>query len=506
MDAIRCQLIEDVEDAVKAGEITSFWQYPELLQQYDDHPPLVDCMGCVPTHVYDEDGAHADIFSGELLGDGIAEDPLENTIAQETKAFEENPGASQAASSSALNTSEKHLAASAGSAQADFDEAAIPETSVVSTAAPFTGALQAGSDGVKAHALPCATSSLFDASNKPPGAADAETTKRAKAVDALMSAAATLREAGEEMLAASMDNQVHRRLREARRERSKMCEALRGVTLRRKRQIVEARAEDMAKRARLDDKKLELKLATEHRLAATALAKQESALAKSKEIESKDGRLAAAKAHQLAAKEKEAEAKLAKEQQQLQRQDAQKNQDQLRRTFAGCYAKSIVKFIADKDHGENRRDAILNHIKTLGKRPWIKAKLTPEFWNARDKAGLRCMSGKDNFGNFFDPEPIYASEGFSWELWCHSSPKFPASLPRMRHYVERTFPGYEQLCGARFPMEDLLRDCFYNADVTFLTAAWLYSSLVSNDVFPCGLRQWPPPVALWSSSVATASG
>ena len=72
MDAIRCQLIEDVEDAVASGEITSFWQYPELLQQYDDHPPLVDCMEPVPTYVYDESHAHADVCSAELFGDDTA--------------------------------------------------------------------------------------------------------------------------------------------------------------------------------------------------------------------------------------------------------------------------------------------------------------------------------------------------------------------------------------------------------------------------------------------------
>ena len=129
MDAIRCQLIEDVEDAVKAGEITNFWQYPELLQEYDDHPPLVDCMGCVPTYMYDESGAHADELHGGLLDDDNAEDPLEDTIGKESKEFEENVGGLQPV----------------GALQADSDEAVIQETSVVSVA--LTGALQAGSDG-----------------------------------------------------------------------------------------------------------------------------------------------------------------------------------------------------------------------------------------------------------------------------------------------------------------------------------------------------------------------
>ena len=100
MDATRRQLIEDVEDAVASGEITSFWQYPELLQQYDDHPPLVDCMEPVPTYVYDESHAHADVCSAELFGDDIADDKLEDTIAQEQNEFEESVVVVPAASGS----------------------------------------------------------------------------------------------------------------------------------------------------------------------------------------------------------------------------------------------------------------------------------------------------------------------------------------------------------------------------------------------------------------------
>ena len=152
-------------------------------------------------------------------------------------------------------------------------------------------------------------------------------------------------------------------------------------------------------------------------------------------------------------------------------------------------------FCSDKDHGKTRENAILLHIASLGKRPWARVKQAPEFWNARDRRGLRCISGKDNFGKLLDPEPIHASEGFSWEMWSHKTPSKAAALPRMQQYVERTLPGYAKACGARFPMQDVMRDCFYNADVAFLTAAWLYSSLLPNDVFPCGLRQWPPPKA-----------
>jgi hypothetical protein len=142
----------------------------------------------------------------------------------------------------------------------------------------------------------------------------------------------------------------------------------------------------------------------------------------------------------------------------------------------------------------------------------------PEFWQAKDKSGLRCISGKDIAGKCIqglsgkpvDPSPIYASESFQWELWFHKSATGPA-LPQMRKFVESALPGYRKACGVRFPMEDVLRDCSYNADVAFLTAVWLYSSVLSDEVFPCGLRQWPPPIGgatpseLAAASSATAS-
>ena len=58
MDKIREQLLQDVTDAVNSGEVTSFWDYPDLLLEYDDHAPLKEGMEGAPVYVYDESGAH----------------------------------------------------------------------------------------------------------------------------------------------------------------------------------------------------------------------------------------------------------------------------------------------------------------------------------------------------------------------------------------------------------------------------------------------------------------
>ena len=153
----------------------------------------------------------------------------------------------QVAFASAPPTEAKErLAASAGALQADSDEAAPFDGALQA----FAGASQAGSNGETADAWTAgATSSLAESSDKPRRDADEESARRGKVVDALMRSASMLRAAGEERLAACLDDQVHRNVREARRLGTKMGQVLRSATNQRKRKILEARAEDTAKRA-----------------------------------------------------------------------------------------------------------------------------------------------------------------------------------------------------------------------------------------------------------------
>ena len=119
-----------------------------------------------------------------------------------------------------------------------------------------------------------------------------------------------------------------------------------------------------------------------------------------------------------------------------------------------------------------------------------------DFWDAKDKGGLICISKKDVGGKYAesDHKPIFASGSFAVELTPKKTPILQSGTAQLVRYVNLALPEYGKVCGVRCPMENLLPQCFYNADVAFLIAAWLYSSVVSYDVFPCGLRQWPPPV------------
>ena len=93
MDKIREQLLQDVTDAVDSGEVTSFWQYPDLLLDYDDHAPLREGMEGAPVYIYDESGAHVPcgMDDEDCSVDGEDANPLEAAMIQEEDDLDATP-------------------------------------------------------------------------------------------------------------------------------------------------------------------------------------------------------------------------------------------------------------------------------------------------------------------------------------------------------------------------------------------------------------------------------
>ena len=60
MPTLRAQLVKEVQGEVKAGRLTDWWQYPELLEPYDDHPPLDDGWEDADPLVHPDDDRVAD--------------------------------------------------------------------------------------------------------------------------------------------------------------------------------------------------------------------------------------------------------------------------------------------------------------------------------------------------------------------------------------------------------------------------------------------------------------
>ena len=48
MPQVRQQLLLEVAEAVESGQIKSWWQYPELVEQYEEHAGLQEGLECMP--------------------------------------------------------------------------------------------------------------------------------------------------------------------------------------------------------------------------------------------------------------------------------------------------------------------------------------------------------------------------------------------------------------------------------------------------------------------------
>ena len=353
-----------------------------------------------------------------------------------------------------------------------------------------------GADGLQPGSCPPEMPPAPPPAGPPPGpplealplATAAAPDRRLRVAELCTSAAAELRALGNARLADFLVQQGDMQVRELRKEDPARVAALQAATAARKRKIAEAREEDREHRARMEARKLELKLATEARLRAAEEAKLGKAGAKEKQIAAK-----AAEVEARAKKEAEKAAALARS----------KFAEEQRRKFAGGLLERKKQFFKKRPHAKADLRAFLKTFKD--KVPWKKVAKLPEFWNPADKSGLRCISLKDMFGKYVDEAPVYASERFAWELWGHAKPSGP-SQQRLERCIEDVMPGYTATLGCRFSARDLLKETKGNADVAFLRAGWYYASLVPFDMYPCGFREWKGHASGAASSAASAGG
>ncbi len=276
----------------------------------------------------------------------------------------------------------------------------------------------------------------------------------------------------------------------------------------RKRKIAEVRQEDADARHRLQERKLELKVASEARLAASHAAKEAAALARAADAAAKTHRqalAASAKEASAAAQKAEEEAKAAKDKEKKTHAETLARRAKRRLTCAGALAEALRKQIQDKDSGESRKAALLTFTNTRkGKVPWKNMAKLPEILDHRDKSGLRCLSIKDNGKKYTEKIVVFASEKFAWEMWGHRKPTGP-SQTQLGRFVNQVMPGYSDTIGVRWSIPELLEEFKGNADVAFLAAAWYYSSLVPASCLPVGLRQWPPPTTYVSPAASSST-
>ena len=512
MDNIREQLLQDVTDAVNDGHVTSFWDYPDLLLEYDDHSPLREGMEGAPVYIYDESGAHVPSgmdVDGEDCVDGDDATPLEAAMIQEEDDLDAipveaampqeeplediladltelgfpsglQPGSPPNVSSAASSSSSPNLFVFGAEADVtrqnflDFEFEAEAEAALDAPPLPpprenhpddVANGLKADAnglpvadglvvadglqpDGLQAEAHPedvadglqpdGSVNSIFaglvgadgvgvrvvKSPATPPTTDDMPNAKRRRIVEAFATAREVLLTVGQHALANYLDDQAQRQLRAEEKTHTAAGKIMAEVTMKRKRKIEEVRVEDKANRDRLQQMKIELQIATEQRLAASEVSKQEQAVAKVKGEQERSARLLASLEARALAKAKEDNAKASKEEAKADMQKKVKDKEELRRTFAGKLAAAILSWMSRKATCDARRNALMDVMKgkiANGKIAWKSVGAAPEFWSATDKRGLSCISAKDNFDKHREI-PIYASDCFSWEMWNHKKP------------------------------------------------------------------------------------
>ena len=548
MTTVREQLVQDVKEMVESGQITSFGQYHELLLPYDDHPPVVEGMEGAPVYVYDESGAHAPLGTDDWEhSDEDGGDYLDALIArEETELAGLQPGSGTAVGTSSPRVLEPiapsgmhpdlnpplsdrlrvrsglespgppphpipfpmHFALSGG-LQPDATPPQPPplppppdddldDDELHHRHAPPSRALQPdlGGAGLRQEGVPS------EPLPPPPPLSGVEETsagesvaKRRRVIDALCDAQSVLRSVGQIQIADYLQAQARRHVSDARGADPHIVAVLRRQTDLVARTRVDARARDAEARTRMAEKKIELKIAEEQRLAASHAAKEEQARAKAASSADKTVRqafAAEAKERSNAAKLKEDEVRKASEALKRAQDNKKKEQEYLRARWPSKLAEAMSDFMLDPKLGVSRRKALLDLVPGFKEKvAWKRVRKLPVFWDHGDRRGMQCISLKNLENKYTDPMPVYATEKFSWEMWQHRKPNGP-SQPQLSKFMERVMPGYAETVGVRYPAKDLLRDASGNADVAFLMAAFYYSSVFPAKEFPCGLRRWPP--------------
>ena len=229
------------------------------------------------------------------------------------------------------------------------------------------------------------------------------------------------------------------------------------------------------------------------------LTKAQAELAKARGREA----AAAANAATAAAKEKRAEALRLKAK-------ADEEFERLATQFASGLAARLEEYLPNGPEGEERRSRCKRAAMSAAKARVGKHSIpTPRFWTPT-VANMRRLTAR-GVGTRLRAkgEVLYASSDFCWSLTkrrnngafeCGHEPKF-----LFRQLIERTMPGYFDVLGGRYSVDNILAESRHVLDLAFVAAAWRYTlALGGLKYFRYGLAEWPCMEDWWASRVAVA--
>ena len=480
MPQLRTKVMAEVAKMVAEGEVRSFDDYPKILEACDVHAAMLEgqeAFGHIivdgaeevadatdddngDTDQDDDDDDGGPPGGGDGLGGGGHEDPPPP------------PG-------------ERHD----GGAEPDYPPPFVPPRDP-----PHSGTEAAAAATPAASSQAIATTSgvtlpfMVEAARQV-----TEPFKRQKmCIETALQAVASI--GGDRTLEDTLRRRLRDVVKKLQRSGDETRTCLRALALERHAKVEVARAEHKAEEAREKD----LKLLVE-------LRKCEADIARS---HSKEASLAAKAALEIAKEQKAEAARL--------RAKAVEDDRTLRVEFAAALVGQLDVYLREGPVGQERRERCLRIALSQARcRAGLQKLDVPNFWNPIN-SGLRHLTQEGtNIRLRGKSEVLYASPDFAWVLlgrqkFSKEGKWTAGNEPRyaFRCLVDRLMPGYFDLLGGRYGIDNLLTECRSILDLAFVAANWRYTKLVDQRCYRCGLAAWPPVEAWWTSklSSATAAG
>ena len=475
MPAARAKVIAEVQADVKNKVITSFSQWPEIMESFPEHSAMFEGQEGLPVrHAGDDDEDDEDEGDDEDGDDGPSGGGKGGAKGSEE---EDDEGEDEGEDEDMSDESEdddmgggggKKGGEKPGDEDSTFEPSSRAESEVDVEAAGVVMGAMSSSSAAAASAAAGVTAAAA------PPAAPAQAPKSTSEIDILERALAEAKTEGFLNLAQDFTKKIAKAKKE-RHLRTPLAQHLRDLS-------------DMRHNA----EKEEGMKRKEHENAIKAADRGDKRKLLEAQIERDRERRACVVAEREEKARKQKEAQDAKE----------KLKDAAR--FQKIIANSVLKKL--KQQGAERSLAAKDAIKTACNLQSVRKKGSasvvtfnlPDFYKYEGVEEIqplvfrRVGTHKDVTGSVI---ALFASETFEWEI-CNSKRLY--SIPDggvavLDNTLGKVCPYYSDVVGQRWPAMQLLKEQDCNLDFAFLAGVWRYSRAL-GDSFPEGLPNcWPPP-------------
>ena len=449
----RDQISHDIDVEISNGNLTSWWQYPDLLESYDEHSGLREGEELAEVDVV---GADDDDDDDDDDGGGSEEEPPEELHDAALPSHVANTSKTSGASCSGAKSS-------GGVGGGSKTSGASCSDAILSGGASCSGATSA--DGASC-------SVMSDEARQSAESSLREETSINK-LQALATAADILRKAGDVAMAQALDD----RLLNLQKKKLQSSEPdrlfLRSKLLERQKTRSAAQAAAAA-----DTRKLRL-------------LEQEAKIQKAKADQQKgEARVEARKLEEAArvaaraAKSQSAATKL--------------NLDLCRRHWVAQTLQLWIAFFSDAARGSQRREAVVKTVRAAKKRK-AQYPVSPDPWSASKRAGYISIAPlTTTWGKRAKASKEIASESLAFLLYGGKHPSAATTcesvVSRADKLIDRSMPMYNDLFVGLFSSAQLLAKHKGNLDLALFEAMWRYSHLAGGTLQPA-LHAWPPTTA-----------